>query len=193
LLHIYDEHGLDHLEDYDVVTSMVSGINYYTYIKSSAVTINDFNQIYSFVDEGNELITSGVFDEDSYDEIILAWENKNTSGGLVQLNKDGKIPSNLIPNANFISDFSLVNIIEFLDYYPNKINLTIGDKWYNSVDKLIFEATEINNGITYLPTENTIYYNNKDKSLYLWKSGEMILISETMTSIPITNVIEILD
>ena len=193
LLHIYDEHGLDHLEDYDIVTSMVSGVSYYTYIKSSAITINDFNQIYSFVDEENEIITSGVFDEDSYDEIILAWENKNTSEGLVQLNKDGKIPNNLIPNANFISDFSLINIIEFLDYYPNKINLTIGDKWYNNVDKLIFEATEINNGITYLPTENTIYYNNKDKSLYLWKSGEMILISETMTSIPITNVIEILD
>lgn len=194
LLHIYDEHGLDHLEDYTIRSiKLSSGVNYYVYEKEG-ITISDFNQRYIFIDDDNNTILQGVFDAGSYDEVVLAWENKNAPDGLVQLNRDGKIPNNLIStNLGFTSDFSFINIIDFLDYYPNKINLTIGNKWYNKVDNLIFEATEINNGITYPPTENTIYYNNNDKSLYLWKSNEMILISETIQSKPITNIIDILD
>ena len=195
LLHIYDEHGLDHIEDYDIkILKLSNDINYYVYIKSSIVTISDFDQKFLFVEEDNDVNLQGVFDSNSYDEIVLAWENKNTYNGLVQLNEYGKIPNELLSTKlNFTSDFSFINVVDFLDYYPNKINLTIGNKWYNAQDKLIFEATGLNQGITYPPTENTIYFNNKNRSLYLWKNEEMILVSETIVSKPITNIIEILD
>lgn len=194
LIHVYDEHGLDHLEDYEITTlKLSSGESYYVYTKENTITISEFNQKYIFI-ENSETVLHGVFNADSYDEVILAWENKNTPEGLVLLNSEGKIPNNLLStNLSFVSDYSLISVVEFLDYYPNKVNLTIGNKWFNAADKLIFEAVEINSGITYSPSENTIYFNNKDKSFYLWKSDEMVLISESIVSKPITNIIEILD
>lgn len=193
LLHIIDEHGLDHIEDYAVhLIKLPTNVNYYVYIKTDAITINNFYQKFLFVDE--DIILQGAFDSDTYDDVIIAWGNKNSPDGLVQLNKDGKIPNQLLAtNFEITSDFSFVSIVNFLDYYPNKLNLNIGDKWYNTVDKLIFEATSINDGITYAPEENTIYLNNRDKTFYLWKSNRMTMISETFTSNLITNVIEILD
>ena len=196
LIHIFDEHGLDYLEDYSLYKITLSNsIVYNVYIKNDAINIIDFEQSYQFIksDEEEEVDGGNIINKENYDEVIKAWINQNTPGGLVVIDDSGKIPNNLIGGLDFKSDFSFVNLIGFLDSYPQNIEMNIGDKWYNTVDKKIFTAISTSTGEITDPTENTIYFNNTDQLLYLWSQGNMNLISTPFKTETLENITDILD
>lgn len=194
LIHIFDEHGLDYLEDYSLYKLPLSdGMTYNVYIKNDAVSIIDFEQSYQFVKNDDEEEVNGAINKEQYDEVIKAWNNQNTPGGIVVVNDSGKIPNNLIEGQDFNSDYSFVSLVGFLDNYPQDINMNIGDKWYNTVEKTIYTATSSNTGSISKPTDNTIYLNNTDRLLYLWANDNMSLISIPFEFEILEDVTDILD
>lgn len=196
LIHIFDEHGLDYLDDYTLYKLNLSdGITYNVYVKSDSISISNFEQSFQFEkNDCEEEINEGVVNKEDYDEVIKAWKNKNISGGLLVLNDSGKIPSYLVEGQNFTSDFSFTNIKGFLDHYPQNINMNIGDKWYNTVENKIYTATSPSTGIVTDPIDNTIYLNNSDNLFYLWTSNNgMSPISMSFESELITDVTDILN
>lgn len=196
LIHIFDEHGLDYLDDYNLYKlNLSNGITYNVYIKTDSISISNFEQSYQFKkDDGEEEINRGVVNKEDYDEVIKAWQNKNVSGGLLVLNDSGKVPSHLVEGQDFTSDFSFINIIGFLDHYPQNINMNVGDKWYNTVENKIYTATSSSTGIITDPINNTIYLNNTDNLFYLWTSSNGISpISMSFETELITDITDILN
>lgn len=192
LMHIFDEHGLDYLDDYSLNKITISGVVYNVYIKTDAITIENFDQKYLFVDSEDEEIVQNTVDVEKYDEVIKAWERKNTENGLVQLNEIGKIPKSFIEGLSTTSDYSFVSLIGFIKEYPTS-NMIKGDKWYNTEEKKIFEAISVNRGKVYDPADYTVYLNNTNKSMYVWKSENMELLNEAVRTESISNVTDILD
>lgn len=194
LMHIYDEHGLEYIEDnYLLYKQKLGDKTYNVYILTDAITIGDFEQIYMFEETDKDEEQPGIIDEEKYDEVLKAWDLKNTSTGLVVTNENGKIPSDLIQGLNFTSDYSLINLVCFLDDYPDKVNLTVGQKWYITSEKTIFEATSNNSGNITSPELNTLYVNNATNSIYTWSGEDMELLGESISSAKINNIADILD
>ena len=195
LLHIYDEHGIDYVEnDYNLYKVKLSDeITYNAYILNNAITIPDFEQHYLFSDEEDENELQGIVDDEKYDEVLEAWDLRNTAEGLVVLNSSGKISKELIYGMDFSSDFSIVNLVSFLSYIPNKVGLVPGQKWYITTEKNIFEATSNNNGIITIPDVNTIYVNTQESLFYIWNGNDMVLLGESIRTTRINNIADILD
>lgn len=197
LIHIYDEHGFDCLESYYIYKQKLSnGLTYIVYIKEDPIIIGGLNQSYLFSEEDKEELP-GTVDEEKYDAVVKAWDLKNTPSGIVTVGQSGKISSSLVEGIDFTSDYSFTQIVAFLDHYPEKYNFKAGEKWYNTVEKKIFEATTSTTGIITSPIDRTIYVNKADSMFYLWieERKEMMIIGESISTTQINkdNIADILD
>ena len=78
-----------------------------------------------------------------------------------------------------------------------KNNFKAGEKWYNTVEKKIFEATTSTTGVITSPIDRTIYVNKADSMFYLWieERKEMMIIGESISTTQINkdNIADILD
>ena len=189
LEHIFDRHGLDYIEDYIKYEILVDGVNYFVYFNKNSLIISDFSQVFSFSDE---VTTDENKDINQHSSLIDAWINKNSPGGLVQIEGTGKIPSHLLPNYEIESEYSFIKINKFVTTFPNK-NMTVGDRWYSTVEKKIFTATSTTQGVISDPLENTIYINISENTFYTWVADiENMVLFGGLNSTKITDVTEIL-
>lgn len=225
LIHIYDEHGLDYIEeDYTVyeiyidpnntippltttkTTTPMSPnllsldeenkdsnlIKYYLYIFNTPIIIDDFKQTYISSENAEDLgLGEAYIDQEKYDEILDAWDNKNKSKGLVQLNENGKIKEELLPPELKTLNFSLIEIIDIVNNIPNTSGFNEGDKWIiiSETGISVYEKSEGGNK-TYDVEENTIYI--KENTMYVLDStkSSLSILGGTINSTRITNLIE---
>lgn len=245
LIHIYDEHGLDYIEeDYtvyeiyidpnnaippptttntttpipeenktttpipeenktstpvplnllslDEVDKDSSLIKYYLYILNTPIIIDDFKQTYISSEDTEDLgLGEAYIDQVKYDEILNAWDNKNKSRGLVQLNENGKIKEELLPSELKTLNFSLIEIIDIVNNIPNTLGFNEGDKWIiiSETGISVYEKSEGGNK-TYDVEENTIYI--KENTMYVLDStkSSLSILGGTINSTRITNLIE---
>jgi hypothetical protein len=165
LAHIFDIHGLDYIHTYQAYDLDVNIDNepYLVYIKKDVVSINDFKQTYVFNDSSDSIV-----EEDSnLSDIITAWKNRNSFGGLVSIGEDGKISEDLY-NLDAASTFP--KLVAVVEEYPSE-GLTVGDIYYNETEKMIFTAVSETEGVISYPRENTMYiYDNK---FYSWTGNSL--------------------
>lgn len=128
LIHIYDNHGLDYLlNDYErFLINLHSDITnestkYYLYILKNPIEVENFRQQfisneYTTTEYGGLSINqSSLFDK----ELENAWKNKNSANGLVQLDSEGKLDDNFLPDdlsslGSSIDSEKIDNIINIL-------------------------------------------------------------------------------
>lgn len=191
LEHIYDRHGLDYIDDYTKYEVLVDGVNYFVYFNKNSLIISNYSQTFSFGIENNSVGDDNK-DINQHSSLIDAWVDKNSPGGLVQIEGTGKIPSHLLPNYEIESEYSFIKINKFVTTFPSK-NLTVGDRWYSTIDKKIFTATSTTQGVISDPQENTIYINTSENTFYIWESDiEDMVLFGGLNSTKIIDVTEIL-
>ena len=191
LEHIYDRHGLDYIDDYTKYEVLVDGVNYFVYFNKNSLIISNYSQTFSFGIENNSVGDDNK-DINQHSGLIDAWVDKNSPGGLVQIEGTGKIPSHLLPNYEIESEYSFIKINKFVTTFPSK-NLTVGDRWYSTIDKKIFTATSTTQGVISDPQENTIYINTSENTFYIWASDiEDMVLFGGLNSTKIIDVTEIL-
>lgn len=111
VLHIYDDHGIDYINNYKRFESsqdIIRDVPYVVYIKTDKVTIRGFKQRFTFEDTQVESERNI-----NISEILSYWKNKNTADGIVTVGSDGKIDLNLLPE-NIGSKKGGENIIHFV-------------------------------------------------------------------------------
>lgn len=176
LEHIYDDNGLDYIRDYQVFTDiMVDGISYLVYTKTTEVTISDFRQIFSFepfalIDKTLDLSNVTDVDSENLLNIVKAWRKRNMAGGMLILDEDGKIPSEILyGGGDFIGGQVLVVSDEF-EHYPLS-GMTKGCIYYITSEKKFYHALDEDRGEVIVPEENKIYIFYKDLSVRKWNQA----------------------
>lgn len=195
LLHAYDEHGFDYIGDYLLYKQQVGDLIYNIYLKEDPISVSGFDQTFMFEDIDEDDDIPGTVDEEKYDEVLKAWDTKNTAKGLVTLNSIGKIPSDFITGLDFSSEYSFIELEGIVNDYPEQTGLVPGSKWYNKETKKIFEAITESTGKIYSPVNKSVYLNKEDMMFYLWTDSEddMDKIGETIQSKEVRNITDILD
>lgn len=190
--HIYDYSGLDYIRDYyNPKEVVIDGEEYYLYVKQEAITINNFLQDYWFSDkdEGDDSgsNSSGISNYGDISDLIQAWKNRNTPGGLVTVMGNGKIDPTLY-DTNVMSSF--VEIENFTDGIITN-DLVEGALYYDQEGKNLYRATSSDSIVMVNPDEESVIYTFSD-NFYTWNGTELIVFSSSISSIKINNVVEIL-
>lgn len=194
LEHIYDYHGIDYINDYDVWSDnyIIDKVEYYVYIKKEAVEVSNFKQEYSFsdntssdIDALSKLITGA--EGEGLSDILQAWKNRNSKNGLLKLTADGKLPEDLTKD---IISTGTVFIKEFVNSAPQS-GLTVGDVYYITTLNKIFTATSKTSGIISSPEENILYVLQTSHIFYYW-NGQNMQPMNYIGSRKITDITEIL-
>ena len=161
------------------------------YVKQEAITINNFLQDYWFSDkdEGDDSGTnsSGISNYGDISDLIQAWKNRNTPGGLVTVMGNGKIDPTLY-DTNVMSSF--VEIENFTDGIITN-DLVEGALYYDQEGKNLYRATSSDSIVMVNPDEESVIYTFSD-NFYTWNGTELIVFSSSISSIKINNVKEIL-
>lgn len=199
LTHIYDTHGIDYISDYTLITSgdlKINEITYHVYIKIDPVQIRDFEQTYIFDSNGSTQLGSGsstgldLTNKDSRD-LFDAWIRRNTPGGLIQLNNDGKIPESIIPDiTNKPKESSgVVFILDFVDTIPPLGDQ--GDRYYVATEGKIYTCKGGSEYSSETPKTEVLYINKKNKSQYYWNGISMLALG-SISSNAVLDLTEIL-
>ena len=176
LLHIYDRHHLDYIKDYNIYNVTINNLEYYIYVKIDAIKIDNFLQSFQFNEKDEEeVINEAYVDQVKYDEVLNAWDKRNTKDGLVVIGNNGKISEELLPGTEQISECAIVILVEILDTVPTG-NLNPGDKWYITTEQKIYVATSAIGGELKDPSKDVIYFNKNDDKFYVWKTDTTSLI-----------------
>lgn len=169
LLHIYDRHHLDYIKDYNKYNVTIDDLEYYVYVKIDAIKIDNFLQSFQFNEKDEEeVINEAYVDQVKYDEVLNAWDKRNTKDGLVVIGNNGKISEELLPGTEQISECAIVILVEILDTVPTG-NLNPGDKWYITTEQKIYVATSAIGGELKDPSKDVIYFNKNDNKFYVWR------------------------
>lgn len=169
LLHIYDRHHLDYIEDYRIYNKIIDDLEYNIYVKIDAIKIENFLQSFQFNEKDEEeVINEAYVDQVKYDEVLSAWDKRNTKDGLVVIGNNGKIPEELLPGTEQVSERAIVILVNILDTVPTG-NLNPGNKWYITTEQKIYVATSAIGGELKDPSEDVIYFNKNDDKFYVWK------------------------
>ena len=184
LEHIFDVHGLDYISDYYFYDNgyQVDGVPYVVYLKKDVVDVSEFDQLYSFL---KSLSIEDFVADGTLLELSTAWQNKNTSGGVVILGQDGKIP-NLLYNQEASAAFT--DIVEIVTEYPES-GMLRGEIYYNITTNKLYKATSSTDGVISDPIVGYIYTCGND--FYSLDGNKLVKFSR-LTTQRIQNLTEIL-
>lgn len=177
LEHIYDDNGLDYIKDYRVYSGIsIDSLQYLIYVKTSAVSISNFRQIYSFepfalVDKEVDLTNVSDIDGENILNIVKAWRNRNMANGMLLLDEEGKIPSSIVSGDDILGQ--AIVIADEKEFYPVS-GMTKGCVYYITSTKKLYHALKEDSGEILIPDENKIYIYNKDLTVRRWnpETGE---------------------
>lgn len=193
LTHILDIHGIDYLSDYTLISSSdfkIDEFEYYVYVKLDPVTIDNFEQNYIFDLNSNQGGTGGGSssgfdpkDKDSRD-LLDAWFRRNTPGGLIVLNGNGKIPETILPESTQTPGKGtggvsfLIDITDTIPTFGEE-----GDAYYIPTEKKIYTCKGGSEFVISSPVKNLLYVNKKNKSQYYWNNGNMVALGSIGSSV----------
>ena len=177
LEHIYDDHGIDYIDDYQVNNYyLIDDIIYIVYIKKTPATISGLKQVFSFdpiilpnktVDLGN----LNDIDGENIMNLVTTWDKRNTGDGFLVLDEDGKIPDEILARGFYDSRVQFIE--EFVDEYPTD-DMIPGGLYYNKTENMIMKAIKLDEGQIISPSENIVYIYRADLSNYIWTGTELV-------------------
>lgn len=171
--YVFDDNHDDYLEDYEVYGKNneieLDGTYYYVYLKKEPVIITRFLQNFK-VSNGTseEDVNSGILDE-----LYQAWTDRNSSAGLLLLNKDGYVPDELI-NKN-----SIIFLEGLVDRVPDRVNAT-GLNYYSKATKKIYTSKSYDEFTHRDPSSDALYIDKENRIIYYWSGTDLVTFVENL-------------
>jgi hypothetical protein len=177
LEHIYDDHGIDYVDDYQVNNYyMIDDIIYVVYVKKTPATISGLKQVFSFnptilPDKTVDLGNLNDIDGENIMNLVTTWDKRNTGDGFLVLDEDGKIPEEVLARGFYDSRVQFIE--EFVDEYPTD-DMIPGGLYYNKTENMIMKAIKLDEGQIISPAEDIVYVYRADLSNYMWTGTELV-------------------
>ena len=183
LAEIFDIHGINYKEEYNISTVQVDGLDYYCYTKKVAAIIPNFQQTIKFPNEINQVDTDPVV------ELNEAWINRNSANGLAVLNKNGQLDKSLL--SDVLDELKEVVFLKDIVLERPESGMVEGEIYYITSEDKLFTAISSSSGVLSDPLINCIYI--VDRIAYRYLDNSMKSMKTVARSEEIEDLTEILD